>query len=481
MIVDILPFRLKLASIAKDDIPRCTHQLMKLVLFPAGPQHLFSYTETEREVSLILDESHIPGFPEDVLDVCNVIWRAVGIEPGESGLGAVEVISQVSKALAEINVSIMQISTYDADFTLLPECDLTRALECLSEKFTISNDPLTDSGLSSTDLQSWEESFPMSPNEITSLQDALLLESAATIRRRQSLLDQDETGETPKCSLAGDDGERGVEDDDDRDDSGIGSEATSGPSSGLTSGHESHILDATIGTLDPSSLLSSLSLNNQRKGTARKNHPFRVNFSHRLHITSLEDSLKDQLAIKLLESIFFDNRTDRFFSFTQTDSTLSIIMDDATMSLFPDNTLNTQAGDWRLIAIGDGPLGFNECGIVSAFTGPLSEREIGLFYLSTFNSDYIMVNDQDFEQAVDVLKETARQVTAASTANADEFSQAIASAGVAVSAGRRKGSIQSIDTSVSCSSAPSHGMDPSETSPVSTTNDEEDKDEVEES
>ncbi|KAF9980086.1 hypothetical protein BGZ65_005570, partial [Modicella reniformis] len=79
---------------------------MKLVLFPAGPQHFFSYTETDKGVSLILDETHIPGFPEDTLNICNVIWRAVQIEPGESGLGAVEVVSQVSKPLADINVSI---------------------------------------------------------------------------------------------------------------------------------------------------------------------------------------------------------------------------------------------------------------------------------------------------------------------------------------------------------------------------------------
>lgn len=99
---------------------------------------------------------------------------------------------------------------------------------------------------------------------------------------------------------------------------------------------------------------------------------------------------------------------DRFFSFTQTDTTLSIIMDDATLSLFPDHTLNTHAGDWRLISIGDGPLGFDECGIVSEFSRPLSENGIGLFYLSTFSSDYIMVNDQDFDQAVSCLEETAR-------------------------------------------------------------------------
>jgi hypothetical protein len=51
------------------------------------PQHFFSYTETVKEVSLILDESHLFGFPENTLNVCPVIWRAVQIEPGESGLG----------------------------------------------------------------------------------------------------------------------------------------------------------------------------------------------------------------------------------------------------------------------------------------------------------------------------------------------------------------------------------------------------------
>ena len=202
-----------------------------------------------------------------------------------------------------------QISTYDADFTLLPECDLTRALECLSEKFVISNDPLTDSGLESTDLQSWEESFPMSPNEITSLQDALLLESAATIRRRQSLLDGEVEDESRHDTEEETRGPKSEDDDGDREDSGIGSEATSGPSSGLASGHQSNVLDSSLlSSLDPSALLSSLSLNHQRKSSARKSHPFRVNFPHRLHITSMEDSLKDQHAIRLLESIFFDNR-----------------------------------------------------------------------------------------------------------------------------------------------------------------------------
>ncbi|KAF9381463.1 GATS protein-like 3 [Podila verticillata] len=383
MIIDILPFRLQLASLQKADIPRCTHQLMKLVLFPSGPQHFFSYTETDKEVSLILDESHLSGFPENTLNVCPVIWRAVQIEPGESGLGTVEVVSQVSKPLADIDVSIMQISTYDADFTLLPECDLERALECLSSIFSISNNPLEDVGLQSGDLQTWEKSYPMSPSGVNSLQDALSLNPR--VRDRQLSVGTD---------------------------SGIASAAATAPNSDASSHPGKNNEPSDL--VDPA-LISSLSLNDpdqepicSRENVVRARHPFKVNYPHRLHITSMEESLMDMLAIRLLESIFFDNRTDRFFSFTQTDTTMSIIMDDATMSLFPDHTLNTHAGDWRLISIGDGPLGFDECGIVSEFSRPLSEHGIGLFYLSTFSSDYLMVNDQDFDQAVSCLEETAR-------------------------------------------------------------------------
>ncbi|KAG0299559.1 GATS protein-like 3 [Dissophora globulifera] len=335
---------------------------MKLVLFPSGERHFFSYTETDTEVSLILDESHVAGFPSGSLNVCNVIWRAVQIEPGESGLGTEDVVSQVSRPLADINVSIMQISTYDADFTLMPECDLKRALECLSGIFSISNNPFEDLGLLPSDLKSWESLYPMSSTEVNSLQDALLLDQSA--RERQT-------------SLGGD--------------SGIASGTPSRPNSDALDDHD------RLG----SSSMSSLSLLDAEKspGTPKRTrHPFKTNYPHKLHITSMEENSMSVLAI----------RTDRFFSFTQTDTTLSIIMDDSTLALFPDHTLNTQAGDWRLIAIGDGPLGFDECGIVSEFSRPLNESGIGLFYLSTFSSDYIMVNDQDFELAVSRLHETAK-------------------------------------------------------------------------
>ena len=140
----------------------------------------------------------------------------------------------------------------------------------------------------------------MSPTEVNSLQDALAL-NASTLRRRQSsLLNMLERNGGP----VGSGGPNGSED------SGIGSEATSGSSSGMTSGHGSHVLDTTLRDLDPA-LISSLSLDDataKAAKAAKARHPFQVDFPHRLHITSMEHGLMDQLAIRLLESIFFDNR-----------------------------------------------------------------------------------------------------------------------------------------------------------------------------
>ncbi|KAF9915088.1 GATS protein-like 3, partial [Lobosporangium transversale] len=243
-----------------------------------------------------------------------------------------------------------QISTYDADFTLIPEYDLERALECLSNVFTISNNPLEDLGLQPSDLESWRTSYPLNPGgDVKSIQDTLLLETDVSDK-------------------------------------------------------------LNISSLSSNQSVNHTTLNHGLK-SIKARHPFNANYSCRLHITSMEQSLMGMLAIRLLESIFFDSRMERFFSFTQTDTTMSIIMDDATMSLFPEHTLNTHAGDWRLIAIGDGPLGFDECGVVSEYSRPLSENGIGLFYMSTFRSDYIMVNDHDFERAVSHLHKIAKEIS----------------------------------------------------------------------
>lgn len=71
-------------------------------------------------------------------------------------------------------------------------------------------------------------------------------------------------------------------------------------------------------------MIGSLSLNDtpdqnnttSTSATTKARHPFNVDYPQRLHITSMEESLMDVLAIKLLESIFFDSRYDSDSSFS---------------------------------------------------------------------------------------------------------------------------------------------------------------------
>lgn len=208
----------------------------------------------------------------------------------------------ISLTLALLTFSwrgIRQISTYDADFTLLPECDLERALECLSSIFSISNNPLEDVGLQSGDLQTWEKSYPMSPSGVNLLQDALSLNPR--VRDRQLSVGTD---------------------------SGIASAAATAPNSDASSHPGKNNEPSDL--VDPA-LISSLSLNDpdqepicSRENVVRARHPFKVNYPHRLHITSMEESLMDMLAIRLLESIFFDNRYVPLFSLSRAHYTFGI-------------------------------------------------------------------------------------------------------------------------------------------------------------
>lgn len=57
---------------------------------------------------------------------------------------------------------------------------------------------------------------------------------------------------------------------------------------------------------------------------------------------------------------------------------------------------------WRGIRI-QGVLDFSLVGILSKLSGILAENQIGIFAVSTFNTDYILVKAEDFERAIRVL------------------------------------------------------------------------------
>ena len=67
----------------------------------------------------------------------------------------------------------------------------------------------------------------------------------------------------------------------------------------------------------------------------------------------------------------------------------------------PINVTDREDG-WKAFRI-EGVLDFSMVGVLSAISGILAENKIGIFAISTFNTDYILTKTQNFQNAVDVL------------------------------------------------------------------------------
>lgn len=68
----------------------------------------------------------------------------------------------------------------------------------------------------------------------------------------------------------------------------------------------------------------------------------------------------------------------------------------------PANVTDRDDG-WRAFYI-RGVLDFSLIGILSKISSLLAENEIGIFAISTFNTDYILTKQENFDKAVEVLR-----------------------------------------------------------------------------
>ena len=68
----------------------------------------------------------------------------------------------------------------------------------------------------------------------------------------------------------------------------------------------------------------------------------------------------------------------------------------------PENTLSREDG-WRAFRI-CGELDFSLIGILARISGLLADHRIGIFAISTFTTDYILLKEESFEKALSVLQ-----------------------------------------------------------------------------
>ena len=89
-----------------------------------------------------------------------------------------------------------------------------------------------------------------------------------------------------------------------------------------------------------------------------------------------------------------------FFFIGKTDEELSLVCKTEDT---PQETIERDDG-WNGFRI-SGVLDFSLIGILSKLSGILAEHKIGIFAVSTYNTDYVLVKEENFEKALNVLAE----------------------------------------------------------------------------
>ena len=74
----------------------------------------------------------------------------------------------------------------------------------------------------------------------------------------------------------------------------------------------------------------------------------------------------------------------------------------------PENATERDDG-WRAFRI-QGILDFSLIGILARIAGLLAQNEIGIFAVSTYNTDYILTKEENYEKALEILKQAGYQI-----------------------------------------------------------------------
>jgi len=93
-----------------------------------------------------------------------------------------------------------------------------------------------------------------------------------------------------------------------------------------------------------------------------------------------------------------------FVSITRTPFELSVVCESALAP--PDARVED---GWRALHLG-GSIDFSETGVLASLLRPLANSHIGIFALSTFDTDYVLVSAARFEAAVEHLEDAGYRV-----------------------------------------------------------------------
>ena len=129
-------------------------------------------------------------------------------------------------------------------------------------------------------------------------------------------------------------------------------------------------------------------LHQQQNSVGATFEPFKISFS--------VCKVTDYSGIDIDQPFVFSGRTDQEKSLV------------CPTSLVPDNTLARDDG-WRAFRI-CGELDFSLIGILAKISKILADNAIGIFAISTYNTDYILTKAGNFDMALKVLADAGYEI-----------------------------------------------------------------------
>jgi len=93
-----------------------------------------------------------------------------------------------------------------------------------------------------------------------------------------------------------------------------------------------------------------------------------------------------------------------FFSVTRTADELSLVTPQASVPEALD-----ASREWRMFKV-HGPFAFNEVGVLASLTTPLARIGIGIFVISTFDTDYLLVQQEEAPAAVEAMEHAGHRI-----------------------------------------------------------------------
>jgi hypothetical protein len=94
-----------------------------------------------------------------------------------------------------------------------------------------------------------------------------------------------------------------------------------------------------------------------------------------------------------------------FFSITRSPDELSVV---CRQDAVPEGVACERG--WRCLRVA-GTMPFSVVGVLVSLTAPLAQNGISIFSISTFDTDYLLVKDDEIEKAITVLQQAGHSIT----------------------------------------------------------------------